>query len=143
MNPNLERIMSEASRLAQDAIQQALASASQRHDDGGAPVLQRLAASPKIQANPLNNPAFQNSMAEATRLMRSGNLQAATAAIQAALGGVAVPASVEGDLNVIDVKAHEVGREAPTRPQPAQPAPTFKPGLEDGQRGGWPVGHCR
>ena len=126
MNSNLERIMSEASRLAQDAIQQALASASQRPDDGGAPVLQRLAASAKSQANPLNNPAFQNSMAEATRLMRSGNLQAATAAIQAALGGAALPASPD-DLNVIDVEAHEVGGEAPARPQPA---PTVKPGPE-------------
>ncbi|CAM3815505.1 PHB depolymerase family esterase [Polaromonas hydrogenivorans] len=125
MNPNLERIMSEASRLAQGAIQQALASASQRHDDSGAPSLRLLAASPKNPANPMNNPAFQNSMAEATRLMRSGNLQAATAAIQAALGGAAVPASVDDDLNVIDVEAHEVGRQAPARPQQAQ---TVKPG---------------
>ena len=127
MNPNFERIMSEASRLAQGAIQQALASASQHQDGGGAPALQLLAASPKNQANPLNNPSFQNSMAEATRLMRSGNLQAATAAIQAALGGAAMPASVD-DVNVIDVEAHEVGREAPARPQPAQPGPTVKPG---------------
>ncbi|CAN5123114.1 PHB depolymerase family esterase [soil metagenome] len=123
MNPNLERILSEASRVAQDAMQKALASASQ-FNEGGAPSLQLLAAAPKNPANPLNNPAFQNSMAEATRLMRSGNLQAATAAIQAALGGGAAPAA-DDDLNVIDVEAHEVGREAPARPQPA---PTARPG---------------
>ena len=127
MNPNLERIMSEASRVAQDAIAQALAAARQHQEGGGAPVLQRLAAAPKNPGNPMNNPAFQNSMAEATRLMRSGNLQAATAAIQAALGGAAVPVSVDDDLNVIDVDVHEVGRQA----QP-QPAPTVKPG-PDGQ----------
>ncbi len=124
MNPNLERILSEASRLAQSAIQQGLAAASHHQEGGGAPLLQRLAAAPKNPANPMNNPAFQNSMAEATRLMQTGNLQAATAAIQAALGGAAVPASAD-DLNVIDVEAHEVGREAPARPQPA---PAVKPG---------------
>lgn len=124
MNPNLERIMSEASRLAQDAIAQALAAARQHQEGGGAPVLQRLAAASKTAANPMNNPAFQHSMAEATRLMRSGNLQAATAAIQAALGGAAVPAGAD-DLNVIDVEAHEVGRAAPAK---KQPEPTVKPG---------------
>ncbi|MBH2018856.1 MAG: PHB depolymerase family esterase [Burkholderiales bacterium] len=70
----------------------------------------------------MNNPAFQHSMAEATRLMQTGNLQAATAAIQAALGAAAAPADAD-DLNVIDVAAYEVGRQAP-----AQPAPTVKPG---------------
>ena len=136
MNPNLERILSEASRVAQDAMQKALASASQfQGDSGGGHPLHVLAASPKPPVNPaspanaMNHPAFQNSMAEATRLMRSGNLQAATAAIQAALGGAAAmpPASAD-DLNVIDVEAHEVGRPAPARPQPAQPAPTVQPG---------------
>ena len=124
MNPNLERILSEASRLAQNAIQQGLAAASQHHEGGSAAVLQRLAAAPKNAANPMNNPAFQNSMAEATRLMQSGNLQAATAAIQAALGGAAMPASAD-DLNVIDVEAHEVGRAAPAQ-KPSEPA--VKPG---------------
>ena len=124
MNPNLERILSEASRLAQNAIQQGLAAASQHTEGGGAAVLQRLAGAPKNAASPMNNPAFQNSMAEATRLMQSGNLQAATAAIQAALGGTAMPASAD-DLNVIDVEAHEVGRAAPTQ---KQPEPAVKPG---------------
>ena len=124
MNPNFERIMSQASRLAQGAIQKALASASQHAEGGGEHPLHLLAAGSKTAASPMGNPAFQHSMAEATRLMQSGNLQAATAAIQAALGGAAVPAGAD-DLNVIDVEAHEVGRAAPTRPQPA---PTVKPG---------------
>ncbi len=124
MNPNLERILSDASRLAQGAIQKALASASQHAEGGGGQTLHQLAASAKNSANPMNNPAFQNSMAEATRLMQSGNLQAATAAIQAALGGAAVPASAD-DLNVIDVEAHEVGRPAPAQ-KPSEPA--VKPG---------------
>ena len=124
MNPNFERILSDASRLAQGAIQKALASASQHAEGGGAQPLHLLAAGAKNTANPMNNPAFQNSMAEATRLMQSGNLQAATAAIQAALGGAAVPASAD-DLNVIDVEAHEVGRAAPAR---KPPEPAVKPG---------------
>ncbi|MEO5660620.1 MAG: PHB depolymerase family esterase [Polaromonas sp.] len=68
---------------------------------------------------------FQNLMAEATRLTQGGNLQAATAAIQAALGGAARNAVVD-DINIIDVEAREVGREAPApaaphrRPAPAQ-----------------------
>ena len=126
MNQNFGRILSDASRLAQGAIQKALASASQHAEGRSEPPLHLLAAGPRNTANPMNNPAFQNSMAEATRLMQSGKLQAATAAIQAALGGAAVPASAD-DLNVIDVEAHEVGRTAPARSQP-QPAPTVKPG---------------
>ncbi|WP_426148110.1 extracellular catalytic domain type 1 short-chain-length polyhydroxyalkanoate depolymerase [Polaromonas sp. DSR2-3-2] len=124
MNPNLERILAEASRLAQNAIQQGLAAASQHTEGGGAAVLPQLAGAPKNTANPMNNPAFQNSMAEATRLMQSGNLQAATAAIQAALSGAAVPASAD-DLNVIDVEAHEVGRAAPAQ---KSSEPAVKPG---------------
>ena len=123
MSPNFERILSDASRLAQGAIQKALASASQHAESGENP-LHRLAAGAKTTASPMNNPAFQNSMAEATRLMQSGNLQAATAAIQAALGGAAMPASAD-DLNVIDVEAHEVGRAAPAQ---KQPEPAVKPG---------------
>lgn len=125
MNPNLERILSEASRLAQGAMQKALASASQHADSGGANPLLRRAAGTQNTASPMNNPAFQNSMAEATRLMQTGNLQAATAAIQAALGGAALPASAADDPNVIDVEAHEVGRAAPAQ---KLPEPTIKPG---------------
>lgn len=127
MNPNLERILSEASRVAQSALQKALASASQHANSGAEHPLQRMAAGAQNTASPMNNPAFQNSMAEATRLMQSGNLQAATAAIQAALGGAAVPraANATDDPNVIDVEAHEVGRAAPAQ-KPAEPA--VKPG---------------
>ena len=125
MNANLERILSEASRVAQSALQKALASASQHADSGGEHPLHRLAAGAKNTASPMNNPAFQNSMAEATRLMQTGNLQAATAAIQAALGGAAMPASATDDPNVIDVEAHEVGRAAPAQ-KPSEP--TVKPG---------------
>lgn len=119
MNPTFERLIYEATRLAQDAKAQALASIHQATDEGGANPLHRLVAGAR---NSMNNPAFQHSMAEATRLMQTGNLQAATAAIQAALGAAAAPADAD-DLNVIDVAAYEVGRQAP-----AQPAPTVKPG---------------
>ena len=112
MNSTFQRLISEATRLAHDAKAQALASI---HPSDG----------PKNIANPMHNPAFQNSMAEATRLMQSGDLQAATAAIQAALGGAAMPAGAANDPNVIDVEAHEVGRAAPA---PKQPEPTVKPG---------------
>ena len=125
MNPNLERILSEASRVAQSAMQKALASASQHATSGGENPLHRLTAGAKNTASPMNNPAFQSSMAEATRLMQTGNLQAATAAIQAALGGAAMPASATDDPNVIDVEAHEVGRAAPAQ---KPPQPTVKPG---------------
>ena len=131
MNPTFERFMSEATRLAQHASQKAMASASQFSEEGGGtnpnPLhsLRLLASAQKPGANPLNA-SFQTSMAEATRLMQGGNLQAATAAIQAALAGAAVPVSpTDDDLNVIDVEAHEVGREAPAGPQPG---PTVKPG---------------
>ena len=125
MNANLERILSEASRVAQSALQKTLASASQHANSGAEHPLQRMAAGAQNTASPMNNPAFQNSMAEATRLMQSGNLQAATAAIQAALGGAAMPASAVDDPNVIDVEAHEVGRAAPAQ---KPPQPTVKPG---------------
>jgi len=109
MNPTFERFLSEATRLAQNARQHTMPRASQINQDGA--------------VHPMNA-AFQTSMAEATRLMQGGDLQAATAAIQAALAGAALPtAPTADDLNVIDVEAHEVGRAAPK-----QPAPTVKPG---------------
>ncbi|MBA3774800.1 MAG: PHB depolymerase family esterase [Ramlibacter sp.] len=56
------------------------------------------------------NPPFQQLLSEATRLTRIGDLQAATAAIQAALGGGAgpAPAQPEAAFEVIDVPAREV-----------------------------------
>ena len=108
MNSTFQRLISEATRLAHEAKAQALAA-------GG-----------KNPTQPMASPAFQNSMAEVARLMQGGNLQAATAAIQAALGGAALPASADSDFNVIDVEAHEVGHAAAQQPEP--PPPAVKPG---------------
>ncbi|MBC7597591.1 MAG: PHB depolymerase family esterase [Polaromonas sp.] len=73
---------------------------------------------------------FQRLMQRATQLTRNGGLQAATAAIQAALTGTAHPATAttrrtEQDTgDVIDVAAREVPDEAPTAPaHPQSPAP--------------------
>jgi poly(hydroxyalkanoate) depolymerase family esterase len=70
-------------------------------------------------------PDFQRLMSEATRLMRSGSLGEATAAIQQALGttpagagSAAVPPTRPGDFDVIDVEARVVG-ETPTSPDMA------------------------
>ncbi|MEP6791240.1 MAG: PHB depolymerase family esterase, partial [Ramlibacter sp.] len=55
------------------------------------------------------NPDYQHLMREATRLTRSGNLQAATAAIQAALAGAApATGATHSAGGVIDVPAREV-----------------------------------
>ncbi len=55
------------------------------------------------------NPILQRLMNNATRLTRSGNLQAATAAIQAALGGGVPAAAASTDMrDVIDVEARVV-----------------------------------
>jgi len=86
------------------------------------------------------HPEFQQLMSQATRLTRSGNLAAATAAIQAALLGVQPTATAAqprfDDADVIDVEAWEVPEskpvvepvsEAPAQPtsQPT-PEPNFK-----------------
>ena len=86
------------------------------------------------------HPEFQQLMSQATRLTRSGNLAAATAAIQAALLGVqptaasAAPRYDEAD--VIDVEAREVPASSPSASSPAAvpssarddgAAPTSKP----------------
>jgi poly(hydroxyalkanoate) depolymerase family esterase len=64
-------------------------------------------------------------MVEATRLTRAGDLQAATAAIRAALGGsTAAPAPID-DRCVIDVEAREVGSEADVPFQEAPDAGLF------------------
>ena len=77
------------------------------------------------------NPVFQRLMAKAARLTQAGSLQAATAAIQAALSGAVIPlpaAADADDVNVIDVQAHEARREAPATQEPAQPAQPVDPG---------------
>lgn len=144
MNPVFQRLMSEATRLAQDATAQAMASLNKSGQPGQASPfgqpgqfsqdasfnpLNLLSASARAPLDSMKNPAFQSSMAEVSRLMQSGDLQAATAAIQAALGGAAIHVpTADEDLNVIDVEAREVGGPAPAQRPPAQPAPTVKPG---------------
>lgn len=78
------------------------------------------------------NPSFENMMTEATRLMRSGNLAEATAAIQQALGGApAARTAPPDDGDVIDVEARVVAEPAaapaPSRP-PAGRAEAFTSG---------------
>jgi poly(hydroxyalkanoate) depolymerase family esterase len=57
------------------------------------------------------NTNFQQVMAEATRLTRAGDLQAATASIQAALRGRGAAAPSGSDAGVIDVEVREVDGE--------------------------------
>lgn len=93
------------------------------------------------------HPEFQQLMSQATRLTRSGNLAAATAAIQAALMGVqptaasAAPRYDEAD--VIDVEAREVPASSPSAagsahtaasssPNAASPAAAPSPTRDDG-----------
>lgn len=59
---------------------------------------------------------FQQLMLDATRLTRSGDLQAATAAIQAALAGVAPAAGDTNVFDVIDVVARELPETTPRSP---------------------------
>ena len=60
---------------------------------------------------------FKHLMTEATRLTRSGKLQAATAAIQAALGGLAPaqPSAATAPQEVIDVEVRRVPDAAPDK----------------------------
>ncbi len=72
----------------------------------------------------LMNPDFQHLMNHATRLTRAGDLQAATAAIQAALGGgMPVTAASKDMRDVIDVAAREVPDVAPAFHDVPSPAP--------------------
>ena len=89
------------------------------------------------------NPVFQRLISQATTLTQGGNLQAATAAIQAALAGdglaataasastaATTTAAAHRDLDVIDVQAREVRREAAG---PMQPTPATQTSRADGQ----------
>ena len=58
------------------------------------------------------NASFQRLMIDATRLTRAGDLQGATAAIQAALGRRMPAAPTVDDAEVIDVDMREVGTDA-------------------------------
>ena len=55
-------------------------------------------------------------MADAVRLTRAGDLQAATQTIQAAIRGAPVPAPADVDAGVIDVEAREVSSEPAISP---------------------------
>jgi poly(hydroxyalkanoate) depolymerase family esterase len=81
------------------------------------------------------NPSFRRLMAETTRLTRAGDLRGATAAIQAALRGTAAPtgparpagSAVNGDVDVIDVEAHEVATDDAAAQVWRAPTPTPAP----------------
>jgi poly(hydroxyalkanoate) depolymerase family esterase len=126
VNPTFERLISRAAELARSKLQ-AFSARPGIDPESSKPLL---AVRPETVVNPMNHPSFQNSMAEATRLMQSGDLQAATAAIQAALSGAAMPSAATNAANadVIDVEAHEVKREAPAPQDQAEPAQHVKPG---------------
>ena len=131
MNPTLQRLLSKATQLAQSGKLNAGAASSPLHFGSNTP-------SP---STPLDNPeqlmhahaaSFQNFMAKAGSMGQGGNVQAATAAIQAALakagltgGAAGAFGAFGGDASVIDVEAHEVGRPAPAQ---KQPEPAVKPG---------------
>ena len=134
MNPTLQRLISKATQLARSGKLNAGAASSPPVSRINTPALPLLNL-------PIHNPenvmlanatSFQNIMADAARMTQSGDLQAATAAIQAALAKAGLSESateaVGGDANVIDVEAWEVGRKAPAPHAPAQPAPPANPG---------------
>jgi poly(hydroxyalkanoate) depolymerase family esterase len=78
------------------------------------------------------NPLFQRLMQDATHLTRTGNLRAATAAIQAALAGEGSPiAPAAAEADVIDVAAREIP--APFTALPASPQETVEPPAEPAQ----------
>lgn len=121
MNSPFQRLMQEAARLAQAASQ-----SGQSGLHGGFPAL----SLPEALQGHAMNASFQQLMAEATRLTQSGDLQAATAAIQAALSGAAAAVPAAFDMptafdmrDVIDVQAREIWREVWPQQSPAAVAP--------------------
>ena len=123
MNPLLQRLISKATQLAQSIKLHAGAASGPLDAQGNKPSLPLPATHPEKTMHATAS-SFQNLMADATRMTQGGNLQAATAAIQAALAKAGLTGAAAGDVNVIDVEAFEVDREAPV-----QPAPSVKPGL--------------
>ena len=122
MNPALQRLISKATQLAQSIKLHARAASGPLDAQGNKPSLPLPATHPEKTMHATAS-SFQNLMADAARMTQGGNLQAATAAIQAALAKAGLTGAAAGDVNVIDVAAFEVAREAPVRP-----APTVKPG---------------
>ena len=133
MNPMLQRLLSKTRKLAQNRPPHASAVPNPLNPEGSTPSLSSpLSTQPEKLMN-ANATSFQNFMADAARMTQGGNLQGATAVIQAALAkaGLTGAGATVSDTNVIDVEAYEVGRKAPmphAPVQPAQPAETVKPG---------------
>jgi poly(hydroxyalkanoate) depolymerase family esterase len=120
MNASFQRLISQAARLTQAGKLHAATAAPWPDGRSALPAPALTAATARRSAMNFTSPDFQQLMAEATRLTQGGDLQAATATIQAALKGAAmpVPGATADDLNVIDVEAREIKRDA----QPAQKA---------------------
>ena len=82
------------------------------------------------------NGTFQRLMADATNLTRSGDLRAATAAIQAALSGAITPTqTMLGDTAVIEGEAHEVRDDDSESPRSASGTGQFVSGSYSDKNG--------
>ena len=82
------------------------------------------------------NDTFQRLMADATNLTRSGDLRAATAAIQAALSGAITPTqTMLGDTAVIEGEAHEVRDDDSESPRSASGTGQFVSGSYSDKNG--------
>ena len=131
MNATLQQLLSKANQLVRSGKLHAQA-APGPHDSSGDTPSQSVPFDQPENAMHANSVSFQNLLASATRMTQGGNVQGATAAIQAALAkaglmGATAGASC-GNANVIDVEAWEVGRQPITPVPPTQPAETVKPG---------------
>ena len=140
MNTTLQRLISKATQLAQSGKLSAAAASSPLSSGGNTPMPSMLLNNPE-QLMQAHAATFQNFLAKAGSMGQGDNLQATTAAIQAALAKASLASGApgtagaangfggfgafRGNAGVIDVEAWEVGR-APQAP--AEPAPTVKPG---------------
>ena len=120
---NFQDLMSKATRLARGRSIQKLIAAAGR--SGPKPAMPPPLPSSVLPGD-RSSGSVQGLMADATRLIQGGDLQAATAAFQAALR-TGLTTGDAGDGGVIDVEAHEVQRDAtgPTAPK-GQSAPLTK-----------------
>ena len=131
MNATLQQLLSQATQLVRSGKLHAQAAPGPLDSSGDTPS-QSVPLDQPESAMHANAGSFQNLLANATRMTQGGNVQGATAAIQAALAKAgltgATASAFGGDAHVIDVEAREVGRQPMTPQQPAQPAETVKPG---------------
>jgi poly(hydroxyalkanoate) depolymerase family esterase len=135
MNPTFQRLLSQATQLARSSQLMNAGAALSPPPSGGHPPSPSTPPGNQEQVMHAHAASFQNFMAEAGRMTQGGDLQAATAAIQAALAKAGLTGGAAGafsafrdDTNVIDVEASEVGRAMPSPQAPVQPAPTIEPG---------------